>query len=310
MLLCVASQVDLEYLRRNDRYVTDGVEERVFFFPVGDGLCFAILTRPTEVRSDVGYIVSHPFADEFVNLRRVERAIARRLARSGIPVLSFHRRGYGDSSGSLEDATLSWHLEDMRAAMAELRSATKVAECGIIGTSFGGLIAGLAAREGGVHRLLLLNPVLRSGPYFRGLMKRVLSMRLLGAQVAPQASVAEFMEALRVKGLVDLMGYPLYRQLEEELAATDLTRDVGAFRGDALVLQATRASSPPSDLVAFQNLINERGGNCAIELVKEPPGIKFGQKPFAFTDDPDVFVDLQRPLLETMSEAAARWART
>jgi pimeloyl-ACP methyl ester carboxylesterase len=303
--------IDRAFLRGQNSFLANGVEERAFLMRVGDGHCFAIFNRPTDRASlNRGYVLLHSHGDEFLNLRRVERAIARRLAGTGFPVLSFHRRGYGDSSGDLSEATLATQEQDIAAAVDELRSLTGVAGLGMVGTRLGAFLAAARARGGEVDRLILVNPVFRSEPYFKSLMKQTIGIRLVGAQVAPQASVEEFLETLGSRGQIDLMGFPMYRTLYEELAGLgDAATDVGSFGGRALVLEATRATSIRSELAALRGAVEANGGECRIELVREPPGVKFGQKPFVFSADPTVFVDRQGPMIDDMTTFVDGWAR-
>ncbi|MGH2652931.1 MAG: alpha/beta fold hydrolase [Actinomycetota bacterium] len=302
--------IDRALLRGHDSFLANGIEERAFLMEVGDGHCFAIFNRPSDRAAlSRGFVILHSHGDEFLNLRRMERAIGRSLARMGFPVLSFHRRGYGDSTGDLSQTTLGTQEEDIAAAIDQLRALGGVAEVGMVGVRLGALLTAAAVRGGQVDRLILVNPVFRSEPYFKGLMKQTIGIRLVGAQVAPQASVEEFLETLTTRGEIDLMGFPMYRTLYEDLAGLgDLASDVGSLSGRALVLEATRATSVRGDLAAFTKSVEGNGGECRVELVREPPGVKFGQKPFVFSADPTVFVDRQGPMLEDMAALVEGWA--
>jgi len=84
------------------------------------------------------------------------------LAEAGVACLRYDLRGHGESGGRQEDATLTAHLNDIRVALAHLRSATSTDRLHLLGTSFGGgLCAYYAAkRPDELHRLVLLNPQL------------------------------------------------------------------------------------------------------------------------------------------------------
>lgn len=84
------------------------------------------------------------------------------LAEAGAASLRYDLRGHGESDGLMHEATLSAHLNDIRAALSSLGRATQAPQVSLIGASFG---AGLctyytAKRSDAVARLVLLNPQL------------------------------------------------------------------------------------------------------------------------------------------------------
>lgn len=84
------------------------------------------------------------------------------LGSAGIPSIRFDVRGRGASEGCQEDRTLSAHLNDVHAALAQVRSITGTVSAGLVATSFSGGVAGwyAAHRPEEVWRLVLLNPQL------------------------------------------------------------------------------------------------------------------------------------------------------
>lgn len=298
--------VDWAFMDQHSTLVSDGIEERVFLMEVGEGRCFALLSRPAEAK-DLGFVVCHSYGLELLTLRRTERAVARTLASLGYPVLAFHRRGYGDSSGSLEDATLEWQLQDVRAAADFLASETGASRLGLVGARFGALIGASAAREGGVERLLLMNPPLKGTDYFRQAIKDMHMVQVANRDGGPRRSIEEMLEGLQRDGVMDVLGHPIYRHLYDALAGVDLTSDIGAFTGDTLALHISKSSKIPRGLESFGDLVRARGGRCSIELVREPPGTKFGGAAFVSTTDPIVRVDVQEPVVQEVTRLTAEW---
>ncbi|PRY01687.1 alpha/beta hydrolase [Allonocardiopsis opalescens] len=88
--------------------------------------------------------------------------LAEGLAAAGVPSLRFDLRGHGESEGRPEDVTLSGILNDIHAAIEQLRDRTARGPVHLYGTSFsGGLCAFLAARHPELVRGLVLgNPLL------------------------------------------------------------------------------------------------------------------------------------------------------
>ena len=301
--------LDREFLAQHSSAVDGGVEERVFPLPIGTDRCFALFHRPTGELREPAFVSCHSYGDDLLNLRRIDRGLARTLARLGHPVLSFNRRGFGDSTGSLEEATAARQVDDVEAAARWLAEETGVVGLGLIGARFGGLIAGLVARSGGVDALLLVNPTLRGTQHFRHMMRQMQTMEVVGVNVAGSTPSRRggLRDELREAGMVDLAGYPVYRNLYEELEHVDLSADIGRFRGRALVLQATRASSLPADVVRFRERVEAAGGTCRAEVVPEPDRFSFGEKSYQSNEDDTRRIDVQAPLIERLNALAAEW---
>jgi pimeloyl-ACP methyl ester carboxylesterase len=88
--------------------------------------------------------------------------IAAGLAAAGLASLRFDLRGHGESEGRQEDLTISGVVNDIRAAVDDVRQRTEIEAAALIGTSFGGgITAFFAARyPDRVQSLVLLNPLL------------------------------------------------------------------------------------------------------------------------------------------------------
>jgi Lysophospholipase len=88
--------------------------------------------------------------------------IAAGLGEAGIASLRFDLRGHGESEGRQEDLTICGVVNDIRAAVDEIRGRTQAEAVALVGTSFGGgITAFFAARyPDHVQSLVLLNPLL------------------------------------------------------------------------------------------------------------------------------------------------------
>jgi alpha-beta hydrolase superfamily lysophospholipase len=88
--------------------------------------------------------------------------LAAGLGETGVASLRFDLRGHGDSEGRQEDLTLAAILNDIRAALEWLRSASGAGRLSLLGASFtGGACAYYSARRTAeIDRLVLLNPQL------------------------------------------------------------------------------------------------------------------------------------------------------
>jgi uncharacterized protein len=88
--------------------------------------------------------------------------LAAGLGEAGVASLRFDLRGHGDSEGRQEELTLAAILNDIKAALAQVREEAGVRRLSLLGASFaGGVCAYYAARcAGELDRLVLLNPQL------------------------------------------------------------------------------------------------------------------------------------------------------
>lgn len=299
-------RLDREFLAAHASYAADGIEERAFFMEVDGDRCHAVLYAPARP-ADPGFVVCHSYGLEVVLLRRVERALGRALAGLGHPVLAFHGRGYGDSTGRLEDATVERHLEDVAAASARLSRETGAGRLGLVGCRLGGLTAILAAARLEAERLILVNPVLRGRDYPAEVVRDMHIVRLAAPQGAAAPAPGEVLDALEREGVVDVLGYPLYRPLFRELASVDVTGDAGGFGGEALVFRVSKRPRLSEPVASFRTQVEARGGRCEIALAQEPPGVRLGARTLVSTRVPHVRADGLAPLLDEMTGRVAAW---
>jgi pimeloyl-ACP methyl ester carboxylesterase len=303
-------ELDLALLAGHASHTRDGVTERAFTFPVGGDECFGMLYLPeTGERTDLGFVVCHSYALELLTLRRTERALARTLASLGHPVLSFHRRGCGDSTGALADQDLDSHLEDVRTAAAELASQAGTTRLGLIGAKFGGLIAALAANGGPAERLFLMNPPMSGAAYFRKMIKEMHLVQLSIRDDTPKRTTDEMLGDLASAGMVDVLGFPVYRKLYDSLDGLDLSRDLTGFGGHAMVAQVSKRSGIGKDTQALADRLQAAGATVRIEALREPAGTTFGGVAYVSTGDPMTREDVQAGLVRDLSNLTADWMR-
>ncbi|MGH2691670.1 MAG: serine aminopeptidase domain-containing protein, partial [Actinomycetota bacterium] len=265
-----------------------------------------ILYRGPEMCSP-GFIVCHSYGLEFLTLRRLERAIARKLASIGHPVLAFHGRGYGDSTGSLQDATLESHVDDIVAAAEVLGAETVVGGLGLIGARFGGLVAGLAARRAGAERLILVSPAVAGGSYFRSMIRQFTVVRLASADNSGPGSLDQQLAALRRDGVIDVLGHALYRPMFEAASAVDLAADMSGFSGDALIVQVSKLGRIGREIEGLRGAVERAGGRARVDHVLEPPGASFGGPAFVSVDGSTRRVDVQWPIVAGVLTLVEEW---
>jgi uncharacterized protein len=144
----------------------------------------------------------HGFTADKTEAQRNFVYTARALAATGIASLRFDFRGSGDSAGDFSDMTVAREVADARAALSFAREQAGVDRhrLGVLGMSFGGLIAVLTlAEEPAVRTAILWNPVSD--------LIRLVEQRRTPATAAQLATL----------GAVDYNGWPVGRAFLEAL---------------------------------------------------------------------------------------------
>ncbi len=160
---------------------------------------FAWLHRPAvQAAPSLGLVICKPFGYEALCAHRAMRAFAEAAAELGVPALRFDYRGTGDSADidPAADQIDVW-LQDVTAAVSELRRQTGVERVCLLGVRLGALLAILAAaRSEAVKALIVVAPVLNGRRYVRELRTTQLAAAEPGTVIRrdPQAPGVGSME--------------------------------------------------------------------------------------------------------------------
>jgi pimeloyl-ACP methyl ester carboxylesterase len=154
---------------------------------------------------------------EAIRAHRAIRQLGLRLARERFHALRFDLRGTGDSAGDFAGARLDAWIEDTRTAMDELRDRTGVQRVSLVGLRLGAALAWRASRgRRDVDKIVLWEPVVSGARYVAELKRRhedFLRTELPRRRTAPFAREGE------------VLGFPLSKELSDDLAQVDLTRE-------------------------------------------------------------------------------------
>lgn len=119
-----------------------------------------------------GVVILHGFGGGKCGRHRVYVALSEMLAAEGINVLRFDFRGCGDSLGDFRDISISGEVEDASIALDWLKQRPEVdsERLGLVGSSFGGVIATLTATQRSeVKALVVWCPPFQPTDYWRSL---------------------------------------------------------------------------------------------------------------------------------------------
>lgn len=237
--------------------------ETPFFFTCGQSRLFGFLHQPEQPAARLGFVLSHPFAEEKLWSHRVFVSLARALAQRGHAVLRFDYMGAGDSSGTTPDTSLDTHLGDLQAAIGELaRQVPQLTRIGLAGLRLGATFAALTAEAAADNEqlalvrhapLILWDPVLDGEGYFQEALRSNLS-----TQLAVYGKVVENRETLTARILggdtVNVDGYDIGKALLTSCGVNPLLgTGAKAHQGPTLVMQiaASRAQKDREDLAAL-----------------------------------------------------------
>jgi alpha/beta superfamily hydrolase len=189
-----------------------------FYFGGASRALFGVLHEPAG--TDAGAVVMcAPLWREGIRAHRVLRQLGARLAKLGHAVLRFDYSGAGDSAGESEHGDVDLWLEDIAAAIEEVRRRKSTARVTLLGLRFGATLAAMAAaRRDDVERLVLWEPVVNGAQY-------------LDAGAADHRTWRERYAAwrrLRLAELTDtggeILGFQVTAAMRRSIAAVDLSQ--------------------------------------------------------------------------------------
>lgn len=203
---------------------------------------------------DEGVVLCYPMGQEYMRAHRAFRMLALMLAKRGFHVFRFDFYGTGDSAGESGEGDLVQWGRDLEAAVQELKETADVARVSLVGLRLGATIATrtCVGRED-VERLVLWDPV-ADGKEFVG--------EVLGAG---GADPAERRRRLDAEGHVGVLGFPLRRELLEELEDLDLVAS-GADGVDATKIYLVVSHERPSYL-RLGDALASRNPHCERECI-------------------------------------------
>ncbi len=146
--------------RVGSKMLMQKIEERECVVLENDGQkIFGMLHRPYGRQVSPAVVMCHGFAGQKIGKYRIYVLIAQRLAEMGIASLRFDFRGSGESEGNFADMTIESEVSDVQKCLEFVRNHPNIdsSRIGLLGNSFGGAIATLAAgSDGHIQSLALL----------------------------------------------------------------------------------------------------------------------------------------------------------
>jgi hypothetical protein len=204
-----------------------------FFGPAGAQMLG--VTHLPAGKARAGLVVCSSVRAEFETNYRREILLGRTLAAAGIAVQRFQYRGTGNSDGDTSAVTLDTMKADARSATEHFRSTTGVEDIAFMGTKLSGVVAASLASAHGGAPLVLWEPVQNGARHFKQLF-RVRKMWSLSDD-DDAASGPSAMEEFTRDGSIDIVGYPIDKNLYDGFVAASLTETSADALQRVLIVQ-------------------------------------------------------------------------
>lgn len=220
---------------------------------------------PASNLSRLGIVFCHPFAEEKISSHRVMVNFARFLAEHGITVFRFDFMGHGDSDGNFEDATIETRLSDIGRAVKYFKDKTGLNNIGLLGVQFGATLGALYAQNNSMDFLILINPIIRGGPYIDQYLRSNLATQIATYQKITKDR-KQLIETLSKGEKVNVDGYLLTKELYFEMKSIDLTRHFFCNSNHVLIIHISKraANTVDNNLQRLHELYLEN--NCVSQI--------------------------------------------
>jgi alpha/beta superfamily hydrolase len=131
-----------------------------FFFGRSARQLYGAYDPPATSARDQGVVLCPAIGDEYLFAHPTYRLLARQLADVGYHVLRFDYYGTGDSAGEFGEASQAQWIEDIEAAVNEIKDLGQVTQVGLVGLRYGAALAAQVARNrSDVDQLVLWDAV-------------------------------------------------------------------------------------------------------------------------------------------------------
>jgi uncharacterized protein len=231
-----------------------------FYFGTDEKRLFGIHHAPARgARRSSAVVLCYPMGPEYFIAHRAFRQLSLRLAEAGFHVLRFDFYGCGDSAGESDEGEVKQWLEDIGAAVDEIKDLSGAAKVSLTGARLGATLSALAAsRRADVESIVLWDPIVKGAAYVRELEERHKDwMR----NVLPQPT--------RINGddeILEIAGFPLTGTLRSGIEELDLS-GVREFLPGRLFIVET---SVPSMTDRWREQMKRLGVGLDYQLIPGP----------------------------------------
>lgn len=254
----IATQTDLLLSKvRSTEHVTGKPITEYCFFGPSQARLFGALHRARSNGRKSGIILCYPMGQEYMRIHRTYVELARNLAESGRDTLRFDYYGCGDSGGEAADGTLKRWADDICQAIQMLRAQTGVRKVYLVGARIGANLAlNVGAEAEDLAGIVLWEPIVNGVDHIATLQRAHHDL------LANNAELDGYEQRQLPNCIAELVGFPITKELYDELAAIDLFATTPSrTMPDVLLL----ANSEKPELEAYAGFL--RKGEARFEYV-------------------------------------------
>ncbi|MDP8957905.1 MAG: alpha/beta hydrolase [Actinomycetota bacterium] len=232
-------------------------EEAAFFGPPGRRLLTIAHLPPGPPRG--GVLICSPTQAELMKNYRKEVLLARALAERGFATQRFQYRGTGNSEGANEDVTFHSMLEDTQAVAEWFLQRLAGRPTALVATRLGAVVAAAAAAAWPGIPLALWEPITDTSRYFREAFRFRLMYELGQGGEDPHPSTEKLLRQLMTSGLVDVVGFAIYKPLYESMLGLTLLEALGEVPRPLLFVQVGRGSQLRGEYASLGDRLRAAG---------------------------------------------------
>ena len=142
------------------------------FFGAPENTLFGFGHPPQKQNGNTAVLLCYPLGQEYIRLYRSYKLIAEQLSKMGAYVFRFDYYGTGDSHGEIEDCKLEDWVDNINAAIEELKLKSGLDSVNIISARLGAnLTAKVAKERSDIDNLICLDPIHDGREYVTNLQK-------------------------------------------------------------------------------------------------------------------------------------------
>lgn len=239
-----------------------GVREIAEFVGEDRGLLRFLHLPPTSPTGMV--MICSPVHAEFMKNYRREVRLARRLAGLGVAAVRLHYRGTGNSIGDPASVSINSFAADIVSTVVELTRVRGLPSPAYLGTRVGAVVASVAAPESA--SLALWEPVLRGDRWLKEGI-RAATISSVSRQHMPDSDPRTPLERLESAGVLDLLGFALYRTLLDDVRRISLEDSITSRGGRMLLVQIGGGPGPRPANLQLVDRLRAKGADIQL-LVK------------------------------------------
>ena len=192
------------------------------------------------------------------------------FATAGFPVFRFDFSGCGDSEGDLQFSSIEDWQQDLNSAIKVFQKETGVSKLFLWGLRIGAGLCSLQQQyNDNIAGLVLWQPVLDFSVHIRQFLRRAISSQISNGKESDNELSAE--TELQVKGLTNIIGYPISKQLCDSFNKVANQPENLAPTAPVFILSISLMDQPGSGMKKYAENLKKSGTPVMLQHIKSEP---------------------------------------